>query len=358
MPRRRGGGESPPGSIEAGLRELAKDAGPDIRQLSRGKTENLRGIMQAARTPPNWPEDAKASAVLTVIQELIREITNPRWKAAALAAFRLPADQYMDPEHDSLAGRWRALAQKDSASTSDEIRERAEAYRGYWVTAAGHLAQKVERRLDELNDMSDGWQAYRVGLPPSLPNMLPISFERTDVLYRFRGRVGVEALTYRWLFANAPVDRYEPVGWYYNEPDAPVEIIPLANCALEGPLRDLPQGGRTATLRFSRALAEGERYFFAYMTQFNAQQACRPVILYEVRGREMRTLVVRAQFDRAAIPRRCWHFDVEAQNEGWESPPAGAPELLTIAENGYVEKVFTNCRRGRKFGLRWQWDEP
>ena len=355
MPRRRGGGESPPGSIEAGLRELAKDAGPDIRQLSRGKTENLRGIMQAARTPPNWPEDAKASAVLTVIQELIREIANPRWKAAALAAFRLPADQYLGAQHDSLAGRWRALASRDGASSGAGVKERAEAYRGYWVTAASHLSHDVERRFAELNDTTDGWQAYRIGAPPSPPQALPVSFERTDVLYRFRGRLGVQAITYRWVVANAPIDQYEPVGWYYNEPDAPVEIIPLANCALDGPLRDLPQGGRTATLKFSRTLAHGERYFFAYITQFNSQQPCRPVILYEVKGQRMRTLTIRAQFDVDAMPRRCWHFDVEGQNEGWEVPSDDAPKVLTINPNGYAEWTFEECQRGRKFGLRWQW---
>src|SRR5262249_34370168 len=91
VPSRTGGGESPRVCIEAGLRELAVDKGPDIRQLSRGETANLRGIMLAAETPSDWPDDSKAAAVLTVIQELIDEIENPRWKAAAQAAFRMPS---------------------------------------------------------------------------------------------------------------------------------------------------------------------------------------------------------------------------------------------------------------------------
>jgi hypothetical protein len=355
VPRRRGGGESPPGSVEAGLRELAVDRGPDIRQLSRGDTENLRGIMLSADTPTDWPEDAKASAVLTVIQELIGDMANQRWTVASLAAFRMPPEDYMGTEHDSLAGRWRALARQEGASSDREIKDRAEAYRGYWVTAAGHLAEKVDERFNELNNTPDGWLEYRSGLQSVPPNSLPISFERTDVLFKFRGRLGVRSISYRWLIANGPVDRYEPVGWYYNEPDAPVEIVPLANCQIEGPLRDLPQGGRTATLKFSHVLDQGERYFFSYVTEFNSQQPCRPVILYEIRGRSTHTLTIRAQFDPEAMPNKCWHFDVEAQNEGWEVPPDGASELLTIAPNGYIEWTFENCQRGRKFGLQWRW---
>jgi hypothetical protein len=168
----------------------------------------------------------------------------------------------------------------------------------------------------------------------------------------------VQVISYRWLTAHGPVDHYDAVGWYYNEPDAPVEIIPMANCELDGAIQDLPAGGRVARLRFSHELEEGERYFFAYGTLFNSQQPCRPTILYEVRGLRMDALVVRAQFDPAMKPIRCWFFDVEAQGEGWERPGPQGPELLQIAANGYVEHEFPNCRRGRKYGLRWEWPPP
>jgi hypothetical protein len=356
VPRRPGGGEPPRGSVEAGLRDLAKDAGPDIRQLSRGDTESLQGIMMAARTPADWPREAKATALLTVIQELIHELPNPRWRAAALAAFRMPADQYKGVECDSLAGRWRKLARMEDAE--ERIKERTEAYRGYWTAAANNLAEKLSRRLEELNNSPRGWEAYRVLLPP-LPEVLPVSFDRTDVLYRFQGMQGLQSISYRSLIAHAPVDHYEPVGWYYNDPNAPVEIVPLANCELDGPLRDLPQGGRTGTLRFSHTLESGEHYFFAYMIVFNSPQPCRPTVLYDVRGQAMRSLVVRAQFDPKAIPYKCWHFDVGAQNEGSETPADDAPELLKISSNGYISHEFDNCRQGRKFGMRWLWnDQP
>jgi hypothetical protein len=339
--------------MESGLRDLVRGAGPDIRKLGRRETEGLQAIMDAAQVPITWPSDAKAAAVLTVIQDAVNEIINPRWKSAALAAFRLPPEQYLVGEYDSLARRWRALARWDGAS-DDEIKDRAEAYRGFWMAAANQLANRVERRFSELNT-GDGWQPYRTGFPPSPPHSLPISFDRTDVLYTFKGHLGLRSISYRWLVGHAPVDHYEPVGWYYNEPDAPVEIVPLANCVLDGPLRDLPQGGRTATLRFSHTLERDECYFFAYIVEFHAVQPCRPTIMYEVRGLEMRTLVIRAQFDPDALPIRCWYFDVESQGEGWATPHEDAPELLAIAPNGYVAHTFNNCQRGRKFGLRWEW---
>jgi hypothetical protein len=338
------------------LRDLAKDAGPDISQLSRGDTESLEAIMLAARTPVDWPREAKATAVLTVVKELIEELTNPRWKSASQAAFRLPADRYTGSEFDSLAARWRGLGRIEGAS-EHELKDRAEHYRGYWVAAANHLAEKLERRMAELNGTSGGWEAYYVGLPPSLPDSLPVSFDKTDVLYRFQGYRGLQSISYRWLVAHAPVDHYDPVGWYYNDPNAPVEIVPLANCALDGPLRDLPQGGRTGTLKFSHTLDKGERYFFAYMIIFNSQQPCRPTVLYDVRGREMRSLTVRAQFDPEAIPHKCWYFDIGAQSEGWGVPPDSAPIVLDIPINGYVEHSWESCQRGREYGLQWLWND-
>lgn len=354
VPRRPGHGESPPTSFEAGLRALVRDAGPDIHKLSRGGTEGLRMIMETAEVPTDWPPAAKAAAILAVIEQLVQQITNPRWKGATLAAFRLPADEYVGPNYDSLTGRWRALARRERTAEGN-IKERIDALRGYWITAAVRLAAALEDRIRELNSSLLGWQQYRTFAPPSPPRSFPVSFDQTDVLYRFEGYRGIQCISYRSLTAYGPVDHYEAVGWYYNEPDASVEIIPLANCALDGPLRDLPQGGRCATLKFSRTLSAGEHYFFAYVTNFNSQQRCRPTILYEVRGLEMQSLIIRAQFDPVAIPIKCWYFDVETQSEGWEAPPEGAPELLEIALNGYVDHQFSQCARGQKYGLRWEW---
>lgn len=356
MPKRPGGGEPPPESIEQGLRDLVLQVGPDIRKLSRGETVGLQTIMRAARPPDHWPIDVKAAAVLDVIHEALDNISNVRWRSAANAAFRRPAERYLGQSCDSLAGRWKSAALEEG-TTEGELAKRQEAYRGYWISAANHLAEAVERQFDNLNRLADGWSQYRKSEPPAPPPSLPISFDRTDVLYRFEGNRGVQCISYRWLTAHADVDHYDAVGWYYNQPDAPVEIVPLANCVLAGPMRDLPQGGRSGTLKFERTVHAGEAYFFAYMTCFHSEQPCRPTILYEVRGLSMRSLIVRAQFDVAALPIKLWSFEVEAQDEGWEIPEDEAPGVLTVGSNGYAQSEYPNCERGRKYGLRWLWGD-
>jgi hypothetical protein len=175
------------------------------------------------------------------------------------------------------------------------------------------------------------------------------------VLYEFRGTCGIQATRHRWLRAHEPVDCYNAVGWYYNEPRAPVEIVALANCTLDGVIHELPRGGVTGRLRFSHVLEPGEQYYFAYVTRFNSDQPCMPTILYEVRGREIRDLTVRAQFDIHALPQRVCYFDLGAQDDGWEWPEDGAPEWIDIAPNGFVEHRFEVCHRGRQYGLKWDW---
>lgn len=108
MPKHPTGGV-PVGSIEEGLRELVLGSGPSIHMLSRGETEGLRLIMEAASTPSDWRAIDKASVVLTVMQEIVQQIENPRWKAAV------------------------------------------------------RLARQVENKFDELNAMADGWSQLKVG---------------------------------------------------------------------------------------------------------------------------------------------------------------------------------------------------
>ncbi|MEU8239474.1 hypothetical protein AB0C07_14630 [Actinoplanes missouriensis] len=299
--------------------------------------------------------EAKAAALLDVLHELVNAIDNPRWRSAAQAAFRLPQDRYVGREFDSVAGRWRHVAQAEDPpyNGSDDALDR---YRGYWLTAAHHLAKRLDERVRELN-RAGGWEKYRKTEPHIPAATFPISFDRTDVLYRFKGRQGIQSISYRWLTAHDEVDHYEAVGWYYNEPDAPVQIEPLANCVLDGPLTDLPQGGRSGRLRFSRRLRAGDKYFFAYSIHFGSERPCRPTILYEVRGLSMRALTVRAQFDPAELPAMCWYFDLGVQVEAARPPDSSAPEVLEIAPNGFVDHEFLSCEQGRKYGLRWTWDE-
>lgn len=362
------GGGALDGSIEDGLKNLVQFAGPNVRELSMSAKDGYRAILDAGRVPDDWTVDAKASAVLTVIQELIDEIRNPNWRLAARAAFRVPATDYVGPENDSREGRWktlayreRALAEQEGFSGPEDIKKRVENYRDYWRHAVPRLATDVGRRLDELNRTPGAWDRYGADPPLSpatpLPLAPPISFDRTEVLYEFKGTVGIQATSHRWLRAHEPVDHYDAVGWYYHEPTAPVEIIPLANCTSDGTFRELPRGGVLGRLTFSHTLEPDEQYYFAYITRFNSSQPCLPTILYEVRGREIRDLTVRVVFDIHARPQRICYFDLGAQDDGWEWPEDSAPQWLPVAVNGFAEHTFAVCRRGRQYGLKWQWPD-
>jgi hypothetical protein len=94
-------GGAPERSVEDGLKNLVQFAGPNVRELSEGVKDGYEAILEAAHVPEEWTVDAKASAVLTVIQEAVEDIRNANWRLAARAAFRLPATDYDGPECDS-----------------------------------------------------------------------------------------------------------------------------------------------------------------------------------------------------------------------------------------------------------------
>jgi len=353
MPRRPGGGEAPPDTLEAGLRRLALEAGPTVLRLLNERSPGVRAIMNVASPPDHWPEVDIANALLEILSELVEGIANPRWRASCKAALRIPTDDYPGAECDSVAGRWRVLARREDVA-SGAVDEAVERYRGYWTVAAVRLAEMLSKRLFELN-RNGGWDSYLAHEIEIPATTLPVSFDRTDVLFSFDKQRGTGFTTYIWLTAYGPVDRYETMGWYYNDPDAVVDIVPLANCALDGPLRDLPQGGRSASLVFARELRAGEKYFFAFSTVFASDRPCRPTILHKVRGMSMDQLTVRAQFDVDAIPPKIWCVDVAEQLQGSTVPNDGDPQVLEVSPNGYVEYEFFNCKRGREYGLRWIW---
>lgn len=356
MPRSPGGRGILPSPFEGGLRRLVLDVGPSSEKLLHDPSKEVQAVMQAARTPLGWSLEDKAAAVLNVIYDAVHEITNPRWRSATLAAFRVPFDQYKGPSNDSVAGRWRELARREGAQ-GKQIDESVEKYRGYWITAAHHLTKEIEHRFRLLNDSAEGWKPRRPAGPQQPELTPPISFDQADLIYTFDGYRGIQSTCHCWITAQGDCDHFEAVGWYYSQPDAPVEIIPLANCTLDGPLLDLPRGGRCGTLKFSRTLHAGEKYFFAYATRFNSDLPCRPTILYQVRTQGMKSLTIRAQFSRAAIPTKCWYLDVDFQIDNPRIPEDGSPELLEVSANGYVERTFHTCVRGRKYGIRWVWPQ-
>lgn len=355
VPQRPGGGRAAPDSIETGLRELALRAGPDPVTLSQATSPGRRSIMDACRTPDSWDAEVKATAIIAVIIEVVNDLRNVRWRRAAEAALRVSGREFAGAENDSLAARFRTAARFDPSPEQD-LKARSEAYRYFWMAAAKRLAVDLLVRIDELNESPERWNAYGAAKTAAGPRALPISFDRTDVLYRLDGMIGVQSISYRWLTAHDAVDHYDVVGHYYSDPDAPVEVRPLANCELDGPMVELPTGGRRGRLRFGRTLGPGEKHFFAYMTIFNSKRQCRPTILYDVRGQSMRDLTLRVQFDPTYPPRKAWAFDIGMQTDGLDVPGDGDPAVLKIGANGYADNEFPQCERGRKYGIRWMWE--
>jgi hypothetical protein len=352
------GGDSAAETIERGLKNLVLYVGPNVRELCRYTKPGFRALMEAASVPDDWADDAKASALLMIIQELVEAIHNPRWHAAAMAAFRLPASEYVGDEYDSRNARWKALAERQGYEEA-EIKQEVLRYRDHWRGAVTQLAADLSDRLSELNRSPASWYRFQAESAPQppLPLAAPISFDRIEVLYELQGNRCIKCTSWRWVTAHEPVTCYEAVGWYYSEPSAPVEIVPIAHCTLDGPLHELPMGGVLGRLRFSHTLEPGEHYFFAYETRFNSQRPCRPAILYDIRSRELRELTVRVLFDSQALPRKIWYLNVGTQTDGWQVPEDGAPEILQVAPDGYVEHRFEVCRHGRMYGLRWEWQE-
>jgi hypothetical protein len=355
VPRRPAGGTPSARLLDDGLRDLVKEPGPSAQRLLRGESPGIHALMAGAGVPEAWPPEDRAEAVLRLIYDLITDITNDRWQRTAMAAFRNPPEEYAGPDFESLHSRLQRLARVDGVQESD-LEIYVERFRGYWSGAASQLAGLLEQRFEEMSQAPEEWVVYRREEHQPPPLLLPISFDRTDVLYQFDGLRGVKVYTYRWLTAHAAIDRYETVAWYYSDPDAPVEVEPLANCVIDGPSRELPQGGRTEALKFSHMLSAGEQYFFAYAVHFNSDRPCRPSILYESRGRTIKHLVVRAQFDPRALPAKCWHVDMSAHVSSSSEPPDDAPEVMRIPEGGYLAHEWEYCQPGRKYGLLWRWN--
>ncbi|MBB5790827.1 hypothetical protein [Jiangella mangrovi] len=333
-----------------------KEPGPSAQRLLRRETPGIQALMAGA--PEAWPPEVRAEAVLRLIYDLITDITNERWQRVAMAAFRNPPEDYVGQSFDSLHNRFRHLALQDLGSDGGDVEIHIERHRGYWSGAANQLATLLEERLVRMSQAPEEWVVYRREEHQPPPLLLPISFDRTDVLYQFDGLRGVKVYTYRWLTAHAAIDRYETVAWYYSDPDAPVEVEPLANCVIDGPSRELPQGGRTEALKFSHMLSADEQYFFAYAVHFNSDRPCRPSILYESRGRTIKHLIVRAQFDPRELPAKCWHVDMSAHVSASSEPPDDSPEVMSIPENGYLAHEWRYCQPGRKYGLLWTWRPP
>lgn len=329
-------------AVEAVLTELTRGAGASPEKLMSADAAVLR---EFAQLPQDWSVELQARALLQVITEVVSHVPDPKQRAATQVALGL------DPAHPGKSANQRLLSlTPDSESTSGNARK----IRDYWYRARAPLAVKLIDKLSEVNG-TEGWSAYKTAYPVVIQEIShPLFFERYDILYRFSGRTGIGSISYRWAVAlQEHVRTYRVVGWYYNDPYAPISFRSLANCRV-GRSGELPLGGRFADLEFMHNLSVGERYFFASETEYNTTEACKPIVSHQVSSQGIKILAIRVQFDPEDMPKKVWAFDIALEAELASPQDAGA-QLIRVSPGGYVDHEFTNCHFGRRYGFRWEW---
>ncbi len=281
VPRHPGGRIPPEDSIQRGLIDLGDGRGADVRRLNQPETPGLAAILGLVEPKPelDWSAEQKARGALVEIRTLLEAMRYENGRRAAMAAYGWPEAGYTGLS--TRTQRWKAAISREEGISGDSahpperrhVQRRLDCCGGFFRNAAAKLAHDVERRFIALNETERGWETHRPGDPTALPSPpIPVEAERVDVLFCLRGRVGTDHFVYREIRALQPLDGIDAVGWYYNDPDAQLDIEPLLNCTREGILRDLARGGRVATLKFVRSLAVDERYCYAYVVRYNSER--------------------------------------------------------------------------------------
>lgn len=205
----------------------------------------------------------------------------------------------------------------------------------------------VLARLSQLN-VTGAWEKY------ADPDARRFKFARYHMLFRLKDRVGIECITYRVLQALSDgVDSYRSVAWYYSDPEANVEIVPLANCEVAA-LQPLAAGGAAALLKLPHALRQDETCFFASKVIYHSKRESTRIVSHEVRSRAVDELTIGIQFDQRTPPSFVWHYSSNAEI-GMKRPDKGSSDLLSVSEAGYTSHVFLNCANGRRYGIQWDW---
>jgi hypothetical protein len=371
MPRRPRGQKS---RYEAGLRELAKGRGPNLRRLENAivdgedTTAGLSELVSGTESMPNATPTQRAQALWSIIEEEIekRPREDPKCHAALRAAFRIDAEAYRGAEYDTIEARLKRAKANGGFGPPGQVGQ--DAHTRAWGNGVFWLARRVEERLRALARNPLDWQAYLshadtapLVVPPP-PTAQPVRLDQLRATYMMKQRAVDYTIVERLVTAQRDgVDRYiVRAGSPVSRPDR-VSISPLLNCRAET-VRSVPdgRGGRTheVAMLFPDSLRFGEQCFFA--TQVTQQRNEDPIVEIQVtsHGIVAGGLTMRVQFDEGAYPVAAWWFGDCIDAERLDKPPDGHPRRLAWSKYGFLQHTFAEfCKPLAKYGIGWEWGE-
>ncbi|MBL7491555.1 hypothetical protein I6A60_39155 [Frankia sp. AgB1.9] len=331
-------------SIRRELQAVARDEGLTAAKLEHSELAGL--IVRRV----DWSPSDFGGAFYELICETVGQLREEKLRLAAQAALGLGDGQF--------PGRTLSLRQKELAASKGV---HGDTVRDWWRDAATRIAERLVVLVADLNQNPGDWDRYRSDRPTGTieagtrPNF---SLSRVDVAWRLVGKVGRELVSYRSLVAHADgIDRYSVQSWYYSDPrHSAYRVHPLLNCAL-GESTAMPRGILLTDLLLPETLMKGDRVFFAYRVEIDSDRAAEPIFLHEVRAASVERLIFRVQFDPDMLPGLVWSFAARGELEPFTLPPDGSSRYLRPSRLGYVEREFTNCAYGGKYGISWRWVE-
>jgi hypothetical protein len=364
-PQRTGRASCAPDSVEQGLRDLAADAGPSVEKLVAELTPGLRALMRLTHElPPAMTREERARALLQYIREKIAsydDAAHPRCKAALMAAFRIPEDEFDTEAHpgrySSISGRLAVPLQRGEFDVGNHSAG-AEAGKRNWNRSVRGLADLIEKYIHELPGVA-GWVAS--GAPSGYQ---PVKVRRLLVTVRLVGRVVTELLTEREIEAlHDGVDRYVVRAYIESSPGATLTVEPVLNCA-KGDVRQVNIGRGVAAQKVEmvlpHSLSKGEGCFFATRVTRSGLSPDDPSTWEEIQvtSQGVDSLTMRVQFDQSLpLPAHCWYFSALPDSDRLEPPAPHEGRNLRISELGYVEHRFGAGMAAAKYGLSWSWPD-
>ena len=336
----KGGQANVPETPQEALSALASGEGATPEQIASPLGRPLRDL---AYVPPQWPWNVEATAIRNVISEVVESLADAHNREAARAQLGL-APQYSS--HDP-AQRMETLLASGAFDP-----ERISAYSQQIYPA---LAQMLRERLLQLNS-TGGWLEYAAGYSPPEEEIVsyPFKFERYHMLFSLAKRVGIECTTYRVLRAlDDGVSSYKAIAWYYSDPEAAVEVIPIANCRVAS-IEPQEDGGAAAVLELPHPLRRGETCFFASKVIYHSSRETTRIVSHDVRSQSVDRLTIGIQFDMDAPPFSVWHYTGDGE-VGMRRPSPDSNSFLPMSELGFVSHKFRACKHGRRYGIQWDW---